>query len=338
MENSTYKRLRISEPMLHSYTVLGAIFSIAESKDMPYFYNEFVQLKYHEDWGMYIFDAHQDLLEMCPFLGTEHYTFNDDVGYEEIINQIVKFLERDYYVYIFLDWHYLIPKEIHYNFAHTALISGYDIEKGVFWVSDNLDNGRFVTIEVEMKVVAKAFKSAWSASVGNAYDNDGSSHFSYLKDVTVFRYRNEVQINFDKSILVSEIKSYLYSLDNNLLHPSNTELCGMNSYSVLMKSFDDSEDYKVSRKDYHMLYEHKLLMYKRIEFLYKNNYIIDNCMLVEQAQKIKEGFMIARNLSMKKTMVDEGRRCDIENKTKMLIQELIELERNMLEELILALE
>lgn len=331
------KQLRINNPMLYTYTVLGAIFSVAQEKDMAYFYNGFTQLKYHEEWEMYVLEAHQNLLEVCPFLNTKHYSFAGDASEEETIAQIIRFLEDDYYVYIFLDWHYLIPEEVNEAFAHTTLISGYDTNRNIFYVSDNLDNGRFVTIEVDMQVVAKAFKSAWTASVGNAYDNDGSAHFSYLRTLTIFKYRDEVQVSFDKNLLKKELVAYLESRSTDVLEKIDSSLCGMNSYQILLDSINGNRKFKVGRRDYHMIYEHKFLMCKRVEFLIERGYIPNDLELLEQARRLMNGFELVRNLSIKRAMVTGEKFKELSEKMSTQVKDMLVVEEGMLHKLLTLL-
>lgn len=331
------KKLKINLPEIYTYTVLGAIFSIAKNKDMPFFYNEFVQIMYHDEWKMFVFEAHQNLLENCPFIKTENYSFSN-LSNKEIINNLIILLENNFYIYIFLDWKYIVPDIVKSNLAHTTLISGYDSEKHIFLVSDNYDEGRFVTIEIDMDVVVNAFKSAWYSSVGNEHDNDGSSSFDYLKTITAFKYRDEVSVSFDKNILISNIKSYFNSCGNRLFNNRPASLYGYDSYKIIKNALNNESFGHFQVKNFHLLYEHKIIMVKRLQYLSKHGYINKSDGYISQAEDIMQNFLIARNLYLKFMMAPIDKKNINRNKILELIDKSLEKEKRMLENLLIDLQ
>lgn len=331
------KKLKINLPEIYTYTVLGAIFSIAKNKDMPFFYNEFVQIMYHDEWKMFVFEAHQNLLENCPFIKTENYAFSN-LSNKEIINNLIILLENNFYIYIFLDWKYIVPDMVKSNLAHTTLISGYDSEKHIFLVSDNYDEGRFVTIEIDMDVVVNAFKSAWYSSVGNQHDNDGSSSFDYLKNIIAFKYRDEVSVSFNKNILISNIKSYYNSYGNRLFNNRPLALYGYDSYKIIKDALNKESFRHFQVKNFHLLYEHKIIMVKRLQYLSKYGYINKSDGYISQAEEIMQNFLIIRNLYLKFMMAPVDKKDTNRNKILELIDISLEKEKRMLGNLLIDLQ
>lgn len=231
------KFLRLDKTLIYCYTVCGTVFSFIQEKDMPWIYNNLTQIMYHDDWKMFIFEDQKNLLENCPFIRTEYIVLdNERLEERSFIDTIIYIIDNDCYAYLFLDWKYIIPNRITRNLAHTTLISGYDKDKKVFYLSDNYDNGRFVTLEIDMYTVQKAFKSAWTASVGNIKDNDYSSAFMYLKCITAFKYDNAVYTKFDPHIFIKHLKAFINSKSDYIFETTNSKLYGYSCYEKSVRS------------------------------------------------------------------------------------------------------
>lgn len=298
--NKPIKRLRLDPPLLYGHTVLGTVFSIIKPKDLPWIYSHFSQVMYHNEWQMIIFEEQIRLLEMCPFLQT-HYIYYDEALYtcSSFSDMIMYLIDNDYYVYLFLDNKYIFPDRFKQNFAHTTLISGFDKIKNVFYLSDNYNMGKFTTIEVNMETVEKAFYSAWTAPVGNEDDNDTSRDMTYLKGFYYFKYNEDVVFKFDSLNFTKQLRSYLDCTSIFMFGYKSTISYGCSIYELTIKHLANKNNIILGIKDFHLLYEHKLLMIKRLEYIINQNIILCDENYVNRANEICNELLIIRNLFIK---------------------------------------
>ncbi len=292
------KILKMNKPQISCYTVYGALFSIIEDQAWPWVFSNFIQLMYHKDWKMLAFEDHISLLEHCPFLKIEYINLCNCNDQKVFIDQICSFINSNYYVYLFLDWKVLFPDLIEKNLAHNTVISGYDVEKKVFFLSDNYIKNKFATITINMSIVYKAFVSAKNASVGNTHDNDGSHEFDYLSGISAYKYLSNISSEISKDDILDNIKCYLNSYSNSPIKDNNCY--GLDVYKLLIDSLHQKNDYTVNIRDLHMIYEHKVLMEYRIAYL-QNNKIIKSS-LVDDAHKMTSASLFLRSLYLKSLM------------------------------------
>lgn len=293
------KELRMSEPDIFSYTIYGLLFSIIKEKDLGWIYSNFIQVMYNDDWQMSIFENHINLLNDCPFMQT--YCINFSGREHEFISSIIDAVDNNYYVYLFLDWFYTNSNHTSEHFAHSSVISGYDKVSETFTVYDNFDYGRFAKLKLPFSIVAKSFFSSRTASVGNKHDNDGSERFSYLSDITLIKYNNFVSATIDIENIFFQLKSYVESKKTiyGVYGAENT--FGIEVYTSIIDRLKKDEMGLI--RDFHLLYEHKLLMCKRIQYL--NSFFRVEDLLTYNFREICNEFFILRNTYIKELMLRE---------------------------------
>ncbi len=306
--NDKAKKLKLNTPMLYTYTIMGAVFSTIEEKDLPWFYSNFIQIRYSFDWNMFIFDNHMNLLQDCPIFKTQYLMF--DSNYEKshsFKDTIINIINNNYYIYLYLDWYYIIPEYCKKHFAHTTLISGYDLEKNILVVSDNYEHGKFTSLEIDLDTVEKAFHSAWNASVGNVKDNDNSRSFEYIKAFTLFQYIDDVNLNFSKNDFYIQLFNYINSIPFSLFDDGNKYYYGLNSYRAIKEYFDGNKSIKIGIRDFHLIYEHKYFMKERIKYML-DKHILEDMNLLEEIDEIKNYFLNLRNLFLKSSLLDNNKK------------------------------
>lgn len=337
LTNDDYtKKLKLHTPMICCYTVLGTLFSIIEHKDMSWIYSNLTQIMYHDDWKMFIFEDQSNLWDNCPFIQTEYITFDDNQQFKlSFIDTIIYIIDNCRYAFLFLDWKYIIPNTIKHSLAHTTLISGYNKSRNVFYLSDNYVNGKFVTLEIDMLIVEKAFYSAWNASVGNKNDNDGSSNFAYLKSIMAFKYDETTFTEFDKHGFIDQLKNFINSDSIYIFGKKSSEYYGYLSYNLIVDDLCKKKQLDIGTKSFHLLYEHKYLMQKRLEYMVNRKIILPSHNFIDRTAELSNDFLMIRNLYIKSQLVDEARRVNIildickkielsKEKEKILYEELIE--------------
>ncbi len=261
-ENS--KKLPMKKPLIYCYTVYGLFFSVIEESDMDWVCHNFIQIMYHDDWQMPVYEIHTDLLYHCPFLKCTTQLFEGDE--ESLVNAIIGGIDEECYCCLFLDWLYVNEEHKGGTFAHTAVIAGYDKESETFDIYDNFDKGRFVLKRVSFHNTAKAFFSASGASVGNINDNDMSSRFDYLKILSFVCYRKTSFLPIDPTTYLTRIDTYLKGKRNYANTEKKVNVYGINVYDMIKKKLED-RNHNLTR-DFHFLYEHKILMNTVLKKLY----------------------------------------------------------------------
>jgi len=297
------KLLKLHDPSIYCYTICGMIFAIAEEKDFPWLFSNYTQIMYHRDWQMFIFEDQYKGIDRYPFIEVDSVKMDDNLGVP-FCDAVMSCLDRDYYVYLFLDRKVLFPETAKRHLAHTTLISGYDLEKKVFYLSDNYDDGRFVTLEIDMDTVREAFSSAWTASVGNVEDNDNSAAFDYLRYVTLCKYHEHVSTDFDKREFCRQLRALLNSESIFLFSTNASKYYGLASYDLLIDALRGSGEIALKRKNFHLLYEHKLLMKLRIAYLTEHGILPADQGYAEKAAGISDAFLSIRGLYMKSRLTE----------------------------------
>lgn len=292
MSDKMRKYLPMNEPKLYCYTIYGFLFSVAKKKDMPWIYSNFIQLMYHDDWRMPIFEDHINMFPECPFVQNTILNFTGDV--EKFIRTVINAIDNNYYCHLFLDWYYVNDSYHGDHFAHTSIISGYDRVNSCFTVYDNFDNGRFVKKAIPFDVAANAFFASRTASTGNADDNNPSNAFSYLSDITFIKYNECVYTKIDYNRIVYLLESYLDCENIIFALDDKSSVYGLDVYDRIDKELEIMP--KGHQKDLHLIYEHKLLMLMRIEAILDAN--SDN-ELIEEYRHFSQEFLILRNLYIK---------------------------------------
>ncbi len=298
--------LPMGAPEIYGHTLYGFLFSVAREKDMPWIYSHFIQVLYKRDWGMIVYQDHLKFLEECPFLsGTNIRIDGDEKISIEYFMEVAKVaLKNGYYISLFLDWKIVNPYYGGKPFAHSAIISGYNSEDDKFVIHDNFKDGKFIRIEADCAMVAKAFYSSRFSSVGNENDNNGSGEFDYLKYLTLIHYEKHVFTDFDLDSISSQVKSYLNSSGYMFGSGPEEDIWGRHSYDNLASQIEAKKE-KVVR-DLHFLYEHKFLMLQRLKAVY-SKYFLKSETVIEEFDAICREAKILRNLYIKKAILQKER-------------------------------
>ena len=332
--NQPQKLLKLKKPMIYCYTILGTLFSIIEDKDMPWIYSNFTQIMYHDGWKMFIFEDQKNILDKCPFIQTEFNILNENQKKEHsFIDTIIHTINEGNYIFLFLDWKYIFPNFTKNSFSHSTLISGYDKNKRTFFLSDNYDNGKFIKLEIDMKTVERAFYSAWNETVKNIKENDDIANCVFLKTIIAFKRNEKVLTEFDREGFVTQLKSFINSETTYVFGEKDMMLYGYSSYNWIIDDLLKGQ-FELDLKNYHLLYEHKYLMHKRLEYMVNKHMISSSHNYIKRATELSNDFLTIRNLYIKFQLVDKSKKANIildicekiklsKEKEKLLYEELI---------------
>ena len=176
------------------------------------------------------------------------------------------FINDGYYVYFTnVDDYYIKMKSAYkrYHFPHDGVITGYDEDKKVFYISAYSKSGHFENMEIP----TAEFGRAWHSKYNNDDPNDGT--------IVILKIVPDKGYTPDNNKMLNDIDEYVRSVvtPNS---DSNDLVFGLKVYDELNAFFDavvagdcPCHDTRLLR----IIYEHKLSMYRRLEYLCKESIV-----------------------------------------------------------------
>ena len=132
------------------------------------------------------------------------------------------------------------------------------------------------------------------------------------------KYNNCVYNKLDRKNIVFQIENYLKSEHTIINLIDNRSTYGLNVYKTLIEKLNDI-DFDMLR-DFHLIYEHKYLMYKRLKYVLEKGKYDD---LIKRYSDFLHEFLVLRNLYIK-SRISKTSQMQIEkikNKLLFLAQE-----------------
>lgn len=319
-------------PLLSGYCFYGGLFSILPGNEniMPWVYSNFIQLKYLLSNNLVFFDRYRSLLDGCPFIN--HYILTrselKEEGEQSLVEIIKDKIDNEAYCFIYIDRFYIpFHKEWYHkgHLTHEMLIYGYDDEKREFICSDNGDNGMYGHYTCTFTELLDGY---WKNT------EDDSYYFSmhYIQDVIIpdepymFNYkqakRSFIKYYYSKSML-NESEECIPSIFGFKIH----NLVLKNQQDVIKKYGDK---FYFNLRQIYIIVDHKELMKKRMTYLMENGYLPN-----EDFDKKYDYLLTKYKLLLSKCIkYNITKDKSIFDKHFVLFQELINYERNILEDII----
>lgn len=302
--------LPMYEPKLNTFNVYAALFSIIAKDEnyLPWFYSNFISIGINTcDDTLYFTDhftffEYGEGLSSCPWLEVykpSHKTIYYQYSFN-IKDVLTSYLNQNKYVWLYLDQFY-IPQSNYYqklHKEHSVLIYGYDDATNIFYIADNLDNGKFIKTVISYEQLIKAWES------------DICEHFRRL-----FRVINskEGKYKINTTHLKNQIEDYLSSnsikhgvywdqipVDGPHSYVQNIQywIFGHEVYSYiqqLIKQVKGMSGIKsLDLRIPHLLWEHKKCMLERIKYLHLEMYDF-----YSEYENVVNNSLAIRNLTMK---------------------------------------
>ncbi|MEK4362123.1 hypothetical protein MKX68_06350 [Paenibacillus sp. FSL M8-0212] len=296
------KILPMGDPLINTYNIYGSIFSIIadEQNMLDWVYNNFIQIQYVHDWNTLFFDKHHQLLDNCPWLAKYRIPINlVNEKWDEKKDFFIQTIEEEYYIYCYVDRFYLpsstsFHKEHNY---HEVLVFGFDLEKNVFYLADNLANGKYITLEINVTDFVAAFENVYS-------DND------FFTGIHIMKKRAE-DTSIDVKQIFNSFQDFIDSRKTNNLEYNVDVVYGQEALNQVRLNVIDRKESKVKLdvRAFHLLWEHKKLMSLRLEFLYQKNLIREHS-YVEEYKKIEKEMLLIRNNALKYNLVKDTKILD----------------------------
>lgn len=326
-------------PFVTSFPSNAAMFSILTMYPQadPWLYNNFLNL-----WGLQI-DEDNILLrfsplmikKICPFLSYNYFgrDFINAHYHNKIVDFFIVCISSGYYIFSQYNKLYIphiLYSQVIYN-EHQLFIYGFNKKTREFYVAD------FIPSQSNKYTFYEASFSNVRDAVNNTQDNTffveifKYQNIDYRFDIDILKREINDFLNSTKSLLLYE-ESALYSYEKNCIQ-ENLFTFGISNYNLiinnLIKIINENGPYNDIRT-FHVLYDHKVLMINRINFLIRNGYIKDNQTLLQKFEIIKDLCLRCRNLFIKYRLTKNKKPLDqiityiesIKSDEKILMQNL----------------
>ncbi|WP_042199095.1 hypothetical protein [Paenibacillus camerounensis] len=322
------KVLKVSKPLLTTSNIYGTLFSIiSDEKNLePWIYSNFIQLRYVIDWNVYFFDNHDLLFETCPYVtktSINRELINRWTSFKEFITYSI---DENLYIWCHLD-RFFIPSFSEYqnnNRFHETLIYGYDTEKNIIYISDNLQGGAYKTTQCTFEEAEAAFQNV-------------ESEYEFINKVNLIKKNSIIDFDshaFNREYLIDSLQRYLYSKRSfDLINPKVLNIYGLNVYHHLISTITHhkKDTPKLDIRVFHLLWEHKKLMVMRLEYLHEISCLTESGDLIDKYKKLEKKSLIIRNLALR---YEVSRKLDDLTKIESGLVEIMNSERELLEKLI----
>lgn len=173
---------------------------------------------------------------------------------------------------------------------HELFLYGYDLDSAVFYALGYQGPG----IPGEQTVTFKDFVQAYTSASALITANYADCHWMH------FDYQLEYKANhypLDLELIIQSIESYLQSTEFDLMPGT---VCGISVYGLL-KDYYHNWFHSLTAFDvrpFHLLWEHKNLMCKRIDFIQKYTGTVLSHLL-SVSDELQKDFLNLRNRMLK---------------------------------------
>ena len=279
--------LPVENPIITHDPPIANLFSIlgTDPNTESWIMNHFVKLYIHRDE---IFDNFYDrnaFFYGCPWIQVVQIRREIVLRIcSRIIDYVKALIDEGFYVYCMGNTEYISAYHNDRYWAHNLMVYGYDDVSQTFYLSDFFENGKYTRAACSYEELEKALQTAQM-----------NRHFVNL----IYGMKlKEIEYKFEVDMLLEKLTDYLGSV--NLFCKYRTRMDeefysnkGGNAYyyfsyaemkdlyyfglSFYDKLADMAEKKSLRlKRPLDLLYEHKLLMSRRLDFLWKNRYMRDS--------------------------------------------------------------
>lgn len=304
-QNGMYEKsniLHLGDPYIKFNQIESSILSIVDREPgfQEWFHNNFIQLVIGKTahWGAFLFA--NDVAEDCPWINKARLEKKMIQG--NIVSYLKDKLEQSVYIWLNIETINipLYDSAIKY---HDILIYGYDDARQVLYCSDFFSDGHYQRSTITYNQMENGFKNM-------------KNHPDTLGIVLIWKKQNTKYLNSytnSVGIIYRGIQNYLegtypFSIYKYMERADlQDHKYGIEIYRVLVdycklliEGKDDYLDYRM----FDLLYQHKKVMNKRIQFIMAKGYLTESSFL-EQTESMEKQAVIIRNTFLKYIMKPE---------------------------------
>lgn len=330
------KIIPVKYPEINVYNKYANILSLISCDDNHYIWlcNNFIQLYLPQyfDYGVLMDFYMQRVFDECPFIEYNHYTIDEVKGIQpNIIDFIIDNINYNRCLYFDIDKQF-IP-EYDSTGIHNIFIYGYDEERKILNVADNIFDGKYTCFEVGFDNLSNAFNNVKVNRVKDLNYTDRIDVFSRIEN-------NSYSIDIPKiKLTIMQYLSGEFEKEEYTDPDPRSKITwefGYKHYAIIDMYIDyimvNKNDY-IDVRPFHLIYEHKKMMVMRMQYLTNNNIICDNidlgnkALLLEQQCVKLRNIVIKFNVSCNYSLMDKIRKLlkDIKCQELTLLNELLKL-------------
>lgn len=268
-----------------------------------------------------------DFLESKSYGGLfdEKYLCHDELNeLNDVFDYMYETLMKNNYLVLVVDPYY-IKKCCYYKNSHLPLqllVRGIDMNNNVIDVIYANNNNNFLKQEVSFSCIHNG--------LFNMCD-EVRLRYSWIDKKRIVELHSKNNFVKTKQVIISDIRSYINSDDcikkirPEIIHDYiDRYMFGFNACTGFIDELNLllNDIFTIDYRFIHLLYEHKKLMYIRLNYLFSN----ENSLLLEKYNNVVLLYNKASNLFKKNTLIDSGLVTiygQLKNKT--IIAKIIEL-------------
>ncbi len=341
------KILPVAQPIITHSPPVAYLSSILGNNPATYswFMNHYVNIYIHN--GGY-FDNFYDRVMFyhgCPWLQVVQLRREIVLNLcDKIIDYVKALLEQEFYVYALANVQYIEAYGRNQYYGHNFLIYGYDDDKQEFLIADFFNRGRYGTARCSYDNVELALQTAhMEKDFVNLIYGVKLKNIEYTFEVNMLSVMLKEHLDstnlFYKYKTCPEEEYYSNKSGNDYNYFGFEEMQSL--YSFGLTFYDKLCDMIVSNsskllRPIDLIYEHKIMMKYRTEYLMANQYISEKfyLRLKEKIEDLRKLSLLTRNLYLKHLMRPER---EIIKKLPSQIQELKVLDQDFSNLLMTAL-
>jgi len=207
------------------------------------------------------------------------------------------------YVYVNIDRYYIEAYDDYgkRHFRHEIFIYGYDIESEMLYVADFFENGKYSYSTVSFTQLEEAYSGIHQSINDEIGDFLSGVHLIKLRNKTFpFHGAYDRNVWFCADVMISRIKDYLSSKNESL----DDNVWGASLYGeiknrlILLCNGTAMEKVHLDVRAFHVLYDHKVMMVMRVNYLFDNQIISDK-RFMKEGEKIRDTANMIRNMYLK---------------------------------------
>jgi len=338
--SSCEKILPIKYPSITCWPWNTALHAILESRDdtHDWIYSNYIQtfaftLPHSEGIiNRLVFDFFPNMIDylLCPWIKPQIFG-RDYIAekYRNLKNFFIEALDSGHYVYTVINQEHILH-EITGNaparHCHDLLIYGYNSNLNTFHVADFTFKNKYSFEQVSIDSLLKGFMDVSEAEDYLIAGRGG---------VVLLGVNEKAAYSFNESLVRKSFEDYYLSngfdyfvnmmMSNSI--KTDAEYVGLSCYDLILDCIRGVRDVPIDWKIPHIIYEHKNLMLKRIEFMKSRGYFAGRPSIIDSFANLRENALLARGYCIKRAVSKDDR---ITQRILHSYEQMVELERSII--------
>lgn len=239
----------------------------------------------------------------CPFIKSIDFELDyvRSKWEKNFVEFVIECIDLGYLVYADINKKYIPNYKSPHDFTHNLLVTGYDKVEKTVEVADYFFNRQFSIQKCSFSNLNRSF-----LELRRIEDHERFSKVNILK------YKDNLNYKFCIDEIVTKLKDYMDSTDLTKKHyyvlfafeyrNAGKLYYGLQYYDALKILI--KEERVISTKPLQLLYAHKLIMRKRLELLFSEQYISDKSLLLDNENLVRKT-LVLRNFILKISIRDD---------------------------------